>query len=1091
MSINRLNRHWKILTIVLAMMLTNNGCDRRSYYRQEADREVDLLVEESAEVNPTYQLPGFTVQMDPRSRYYFDQNLDCPPMPVDDPDSNQFMKVVDGKQGWNGWDRNGMTDEFENPFWREQLLDYVNQNEEGQVILDLDTSLRLAKMHSPSYQNQLETLYLSALDVSAERFSFDTQFFGGNDLSYSHLGNLRAGGEANTMGIDNALELRKRFATAGQLLVGLANSFVFTFTGNNTDVGVSLLNFSLVQPLLRNGGRVIALETLTIVERALFNNLRAFQRYRRGFFTSIAIGTNGTSGPQRRGGFLGGTGLTGFTGTGAGGIGGVGAGTFGFGGGFGGAGGGGGAAGTGLAGGGAGNVGGFIGLLQSLQQYRNARDSLDLQIRTLALLEGNLEGGVVDVVEVDQFRQTIETQKAQLLQSQNGLQRQVEGYLTGTLGLPPDLGVDLDDQFIRRFQLIDPVMTRFQNDIYRIQSRIGELEETPTRQVLQELIQQVKGNREALLEYFPNIRQGVEDVDRAIVARKPFLEAKELKRLQGEAENWKRQLDPIYQGLVENAKGLQEIEESLSEEKTAESTSALVVWMRRFLAQTQEIVLLQARSRLQNVYVDDPIRIDIACALKIAYANRLDYKNARSSLVDTWRLIEFNANRLKSDLSITASGDIRTSKNNIANFRDEAGSARLGVQFDAPFTRLLERNNYRGALIEYMGARRSFVQATDGINSNLRNLLRSLNELEMNLEIQRRAVDIAIRRVEVTEEKLQEPPNPDDPNRFGPTDVQNLSSALADLRNSQNNLMSVWLNYYSSRMLLVRDLGIMQLDNQGKWVETPIDETLCTDESMICEVPPEVPQEWIDDAFEGQPLPEIDSRNQNSRVPDYFQTNAAGPNEERYFEQQGMPGRSVSPSPQRREPGVNSRTGRMPPGQVRHGGRGPNPEAEAMKARYRYPTAQRSVSEERMTAAQRGQHVSFDQVNRQQRFSGEAIYRKNVVSPGQTRPVQRRQTPLNYIHSSVEPSVEAHERLPTASTHGQRHYSQYPGSATAVPDGRGSRQAQAHQQRNANSQRWNRQYASEPAIQHEEAPAEPSPSGLRWAHRLRTPANAR
>lgn len=870
------------LLLLLLLLCVTIGCNRRSYFRQEADREVGLLIDEAADVNPTYRFHDFKVQMDPRSRYFYDQDPDRPPMPMDDPDSNRFMKVVDGKHGWGGWEKNGITNQFENPCWQELLLEYARQNDEGKIILDLDTALKLAIIHSPTYQNQIETLYLSALDVSAERFGFDTQYFGGTDLAYSHLGKLRPGGEANNLRIDNTLDLRRRFASAGSLLVGLANSFVYTFTGTNTDNGLSIINFSLVQPLLRNGGRVIALETLTIVERALFNNLRAFQRYRRGFFTNVAIGTNGTSGPQRRGGFLGGTGLTGFTGTGAGGIGGVGAGTFGFGGGFGGAGGNAGATGTGLAGGGAGNVGGFIGLLQSLQQYRNARDSLDLQIRTLALLEGNLEGGVVDVVEVDQFRQTIETQKAQLIQSQNGVQRQIESYLTGTLGLPPDLGVELDDSFIRRFQLIDPVMTRFQNDVYRIQSSIGDLDEAPPSADLHELLKQVNKNRDELLSYYPEIRKDVERVEQAIENRKKYLSEKELKDLMDNWQHWLAQLDPIYQRLLDTGKELKAIENELSDDNTAEITSRLVVWMRKYLAQTQEIVLLQARSRLQDVYIDNPVRLDLDCALKIAYSNRLDYMNARSSLVDTWRLIEFNANRLQSDLSITASGDIRTARDNIVSFRGKAGSAQLGVQFDAPLTRLLERNNYRGALIEYLGARRSFVQATDNIKLNIRNLFRSLNELELNLEIQRRAVDIAIRRVEVTEEKLQEPPNPDDPNRFGPTDVQNLSSALADLRNSQNNLMSVWLNYYSNRMLLVRDLGIMELDENGRWVEMPIDESLCVDDCMICEVPPEVPQEWIQQAFEGEQIP-AEALDQDSTL-DYFDQQNAGANEREYLE---------------------------------------------------------------------------------------------------------------------------------------------------------------------------------------------------------------
>src|SRR6185437_7116965 len=146
----------------------------------------------------------------------------------------------------------------------------------------------------------------------------------------------------------------------------------------------------LVQPLLRAGGRAVVLEQLTIAERTLLANLRAMMRYRQGFFTNVAVGDfSGITGPQRVGGFAGGTGLTGFSGQGSGGLGGVGQATN-----FGRAGFGAPtnatgavATGTGFAGGGAAALGGFLGILQQLQQIRNTQHSLNLQLRTLALLE--------------------------------------------------------------------------------------------------------------------------------------------------------------------------------------------------------------------------------------------------------------------------------------------------------------------------------------------------------------------------------------------------------------------------------------------------------------------------------------------------------------------------------------------------------------------------------------------------------------------------------------------------------------------------------------------------------------------------------
>jgi hypothetical protein len=74
--------------------------------------------------------------------------------------------------------------------------------------------------------------------------------------------------------------------------------------------------------------------------------------------------------------------------------------------------------------------------------------------------------------------------------------------------------------------------------------------------------------------------------------------------------------------------------------------------------------------------------------------------------------------------------------------------------------------------------------------------------------------------------------------------VQNLLSALSDLSNAQNNFMSVWLNYYAGRMQLMRDLGIMQLDEKGRWIDRPLEEVLAELSCQVEPLPPDVPNEW-------------------------------------------------------------------------------------------------------------------------------------------------------------------------------------------------------------------------------------------------------
>ena len=98
------------------------------------------------------------------------------------------------------------------------------------------------------------------------------------------------------------------------------------------------------------------------------------------------------------------------------------------------------------------------------------------------------------------------------------------------------------------------------------------------------------------------------------------------------------------------------------------------------------------------------------------------------------------------------------------------------------------------------------------------------------------------------------PPQPGQrPAQFGPTAATNLLTALSALRNTQNNFMGVWLNYYAARMRLARELGIMMLDQDGSWIEYPIpnsspDDSSVSDKSSLAglPLPPAVPTEWIE-----------------------------------------------------------------------------------------------------------------------------------------------------------------------------------------------------------------------------------------------------
>jgi hypothetical protein len=246
----------------------------------------------------------------------------------------------------------------------------------------------------------------------------------------------------------------------------------------------------------------------------------------------------------------------------------------------------------------------------------------------------------------------------------------------------------------------------------------------------------------------------------------------------------------------------------------ADRLPALIEALADLSGRLLELSLVQAGARLEAIS-SEPVDLTDEEALLIASAYRRDWQNARASLVDTWRLIYFNANALRSDLDIVFSGDIGNLGDNPFRIRDTTGRLRAGIQFDAPLTRLAERNVYRQSLIEYQQARRNYYQFRDRVSQGLRSTLRQVRLNEVNFELRRAAVLVAISQVDVTQLRLSEPPPVGVVATASPTTARDLVQSLSDLLNVQNDFLSVWVNNEVQKMALEFDLGVMQLDSAG------------------------------------------------------------------------------------------------------------------------------------------------------------------------------------------------------------------------------------------------------------------------------------
>ena len=787
--------------ILLASSLT--GCAERNYLREADQQALEVIAERAGD--DRWNLENYTVAVDERSRFYDDSESTEISRPIDDQDSNLYMHRVNGYDGWEYWDEDGVTDRFTNEQWQEQLAGYVEFDELGNIKLNAETALKLAYIHSPDYQRQKETLYLAALDVSAERFRLDSQFFGGYDTNYRHRGVVNPAGlrvdpatgntvlypastgrESNrlTVGKNPALQMRQRLDTAGNLVVGFANSFIFEFTGETADFTTSIANFAFVQPLLRNAGKHIALESLTQSERDLLAGIRSFAQYQQGFFTQVTIGESAVANVRR-----GSPGTFVNTGSGT---------TF---------------------------VNGFYGLLQNQQTVRNLEISVKRQKQNLEQFEEYLDLGLVGLVQVDIMRQDVVAQESSLLDRNVGYKNAIEQYQTNELGLPPNLPIDIDKSLVEDFTFITDESLAVEDQVLMARETIANLQEPITQEILQPVLTELEAIIPTLEAWFKNIATDVDEMETAAEVREARMTESEIEEFRSARLSLKAELETLLELAATEKNALEQIKAGLGIAEAEQTMRELVIWRGRLKRLTDRAGLAQARAKLEKISVDT-FELDFEDALNIALHNRLDFKNARAALVDTWRQIKIRENQLLSTVNLTASGDLYTKKNNPVSFRAETGSLRFGIQFDAPITRLLERNQLKQALISYQQDKRQFIQSQDRLNYGLRALLRRTEMLRQKLEVDRRQVAIAIRLVDSTQSRLYRPVRPAQPGQsqqlLGETLALNIVNSYSRLAQTQGTFLSTWMQYQAARMRLQRELGIMELDQEGSWVDQPL-----------------------------------------------------------------------------------------------------------------------------------------------------------------------------------------------------------------------------------------------------------------------------
>jgi Outer membrane efflux protein len=199
-------------------------------------------------------------------------------------------------------------------------------------LLTMEKAFQLALLNSRFYQFELENVYINALPVALQRFSFSPQFIAGLSPTTaiagagsasggilptqipanSYLNTTRGtGSQTSTLNYGTVVGVGKMFDNGAKVLASFANQLVFNFVGKNPmqPTVKSFIPVQAVVPFLRGGGRAVTLEALTQAERSLLYSIRSFALFRQQFTvatlaggTEITFGTNVTEGGFSTGG---------------------------------------------------------------------------------------------------------------------------------------------------------------------------------------------------------------------------------------------------------------------------------------------------------------------------------------------------------------------------------------------------------------------------------------------------------------------------------------------------------------------------------------------------------------------------------------------------------------------------------------------------------------------------------------------------------------------------------------------------------------------------------------------------------------------
>jgi outer membrane protein TolC len=790
-------RHKQVLAMLIVAILLGMSACSRSWHRQRADCDAYRLIG-SRQVDSLWRIPDRTVEAEPESRLSDPNCADCGPKPLDDEAADRFTRCPDARNNGKYYDRIPTDPVLDHQHW----IHHLPRNENGKVVLSEQTVVQIALLHSRDFQTQVESLYLSGLNLASQRFEFQTQWFGGTGTGFDAFSD--APNALRTLATSNQVGFVRALAAGGQFTTSLANSFVWELGSNQFNAANGSLIVGLTQPLLRGAFRHVRLNQLTQAERGLLYDVRDFARFRRAFYRDVILGylnlltqIQAKRNQERNLESLQ-INLDEFS--------------------------------ERLSRGLVSQIeydqvfqnvqNGRIALLGAEQSLENSFDAFKFQLGLPAWVEIELDESLLEPFELSD-------PKLEKLQADTQALYQ---QLTQTL--PPEvpdreLLVEVHKEMIALQQRAIQMLPGITGDVEAWQSKLNELDpsnvdEDDRLDVIQQkrlsgqvarLVRSIEQDLQSDLEVAEKW-----DVDDPSTNRKLsdlfFTVDDYLAEGQSQDQTTKEgNVDPEQTKEDEKPKQL------TNDQKLIASWTQLTRMLgRRLRERLANMFVAQTQTRL---FFIDVKRSDIEQPDAVAYAlqNRLDLKNVRAQMTEAFRNVEVAADALQSDLTVSASATLGTDNDNAFRFDSNANRYNVGLQFDGPLNRFNEGNAYRASQIAYQASRRAVMATEDGITNQIRADLRALRISRLNFQIGRQQLISSIRQVDEAQIRLRTAT--DGTSDSSPT--QDLLNALSGLLAAKNSLISNRIGHEIARINLFVDLELLYLDDQGTWLNQDSD----------------------------------------------------------------------------------------------------------------------------------------------------------------------------------------------------------------------------------------------------------------------------